>query len=306
MFDSKLIKKISSNKIFGKAPIILMHVGATGSNFNNWKNIAENSIIVILDGKNDKEDVTYGFKKIIKENAFISDKNGLAKFYLTKDPGCSSLLKPDYKIHSNWYGSHRFKIKDKIIVKTISLSNFLLRHNIKYIDWFIIDIQGMDLLVFKSLSKKIKRKTSIVNIESGFEKFYEKEEPLPNIINYMNKMFDLSDIKFGYNYKVKSNILSKLEKKLLFLTNKPSKMYANLIFTNKSTDKRSILIKTIYLISSNRLLEAKDLINQNLNKYKSLITIKNDIETLLMIKKIFFLITFPYFYIKKYLNNIGK
>ena len=128
MFNSKLIKKISDNKIFIKNPLVLMHIGAADSNFNNWKKIANNSVLIILDGKNDNKDISHGFRKIIKEDVFISNKNGKAKFYLTKDPGCSSLLKPDKKIHTNWYGSHRFNIEKEFIVKTISLNSFLKKH----------------------------------------------------------------------------------------------------------------------------------------------------------------------------------
>ena len=175
MFESKLINLILNDSLFKNKPIVLMHLGAAGSNFNYWKKISKNSILISLDG-NDKFDKTnINFKKTIKENIIISDKKGLSKFYVTKDPDCSSLLKPNLKVNDNWYFSHRFKVKNKIKVKTTTINDFLSKHKLNYIDWFVIDIQGMDLKIVKDLKDHIRNKIKIIDIEPGFEKFYEKE-----------------------------------------------------------------------------------------------------------------------------------
>ena len=303
MFRSNLIKKILNDEIFLKEPLVLMHIGAANSNFDNWKNFAENSILVTIDGNNDNKLIKHRFKKIIKEDVFISNKNGLSNFYLTKDPDCSSLLKPNLKIHENWYVSHRFKIIKKINVKTISINIFLKKHKINYIDYLTTDIQGMDFYVYKSLKNQIKNKISIINIESGLEKFYIKEKSLSEIIDCLNKKFDLSDVKFAYNYKLKSNQLSKFEKKMLFFTNKPSKIYSNLFFSNRNLDQRTLLIKTINLINSNKLFEARNLIFQNIKRFKNFELIYKEIEKYLFQKKILFLVTFPFYFLRKFLNK---
>ena len=302
MFKSDLIKKISNDPIFDRKPIILMHIGAAGSNFKNWKNYSHNSILVIIDGINDNKLIKYKFKKIIKDDIFISNKNKRVNFYLTKDPSCSSLLKPNLKVYKKIYGSHRFKIVKKIKVKTISIGDFLNKHNINYIDYLTIDIQGMDLLIFKSIKDKIRNNISLINIECGFEKFYFKESSISDVINFFNKRFELSDMRFGLNYKLNSNILSKLEKKMLFLTNKPSKIYSNLFFSNRVVNKRTLLIRLIDLIDANKLFEAKNLMMQNLSKFKNLEHLNNELKKYLFLKKILFLITFPFFYLKKFLD----
>jgi hypothetical protein len=304
MLNSILIRKISNYKIFQKKPINLIHIGAAESNFEQWKDIGQNSIIIILDGKNDKYNSKYKFKKIIKEDIFISNKNGYSKFYLTKDPGCSSLLKPKHKNHYKWYGSHRFEINNEKIVKTVSLKNFLNKKNIDYIDWFVIDIQGMDLVVYESLPKKIKENISIINIESGFKPFYFKEPKLSKIIEKLEEDYSLNDMEFGYNYIVSSKILNKIEKKMLFLTNKQSKLYANLIFLNDKNNLRTILIKIIFLIKNNKIFEAKNILLDNLKDYIELDQALKDLEKVIFIKKIYFIITLPYHYLKKYLRKI--
>ena len=44
-----LLKKITTQKIFSNKPIVLIHIGADGSKFEIWKNIAQNSILILVD-----------------------------------------------------------------------------------------------------------------------------------------------------------------------------------------------------------------------------------------------------------------
>ena len=64
-------------------------------------------------------------KKHISDSSIISHKNSKSIFYETNDPDCSSLLEPDETYFKNWYFSHRFKVKNKRLVKTISINDFL-------------------------------------------------------------------------------------------------------------------------------------------------------------------------------------
>tara|TARA_Y100000389_G_scaffold195108_1_gene226005 strand:+ start:612 stop:1535 length:924 start_codon:yes stop_codon:yes gene_type:complete len=303
MFESKLINLILNDSLFKKKPIVLMHLGAAGSNFNDWKKISKNSVLISLDGNDKIEKININFKKIIKENIIISNKKGLSKFYVTKDPHCSSLLKPDLKINNSWYFSHRFKIQKKIKVKTTTINDFLSKHKLNYIDWFVIDIQGMDLKVVKDLKDHIRNKIKIINIEPGFEKFYEKEDSFLDIYKFLNKKFQFSDMKFGFNFKIKNSNLGFLDKKFLFLGNTPSKVYTNLIFTNKKVDKRTILIKIIYLLESNKYYEAKNIIDDNFKKHRISNNFKIEINRLIFLNKIILIGFYPYFFIKKVLIN---
>ena len=303
MFKSKLINLILNDSLFKTKPIVLMHLGSAGSNFNDWKEISKNSILVSLDGSDETEKIDINFKKVIKESIIISNKKGLSKFYVTNDPHCSSLLKPDLKINNDWYFSHRFKVKKEINVKTTTINNFLSKHKLNYIDWFVIDIQGMDLKVVKSLKNQIRNKIKIINIEPGFEKFYEKEDSFLDIYNFLSKKFIFSDMKFGFNFKVMNKNLNYLDKKFLFLANTPSKVYSNLIFINKDKDKRTILIKIIYLLQSGKYYEAKDVIHANYKKFKISNNLKAEINRLIFLEKIMLIGFYPYFYIKKVLIN---
>jgi hypothetical protein len=57
-----------------------MHIGAAEFNFEQWKDIGQNSIIIILDRKNDKYNSKYKFKKIIKEDILFLIRMAIQNF----------------------------------------------------------------------------------------------------------------------------------------------------------------------------------------------------------------------------------
>jgi len=247
-----------------------MHLGSAGSNFKIWSDVAHNSILISVDGSKTNLVDKKNFQKYIFDGSVISYKNSKNIFYETKDSDCSSLLEPDETFLKNWYFSHRFKVKKKRLIKTISINDFLKKKKIKYIDWLVTDVQGLDLKVIKSLKKDIKNNLSIIDIETGFFNFYKKQDNISDVFKHLSKTFEFNDMKFGYNYKVDSKKISTLGKKVLFNMNNPSKIYSNLIFLNKNLNLRCVLMKVFYLVKNDKLFEAKEI----LEKFR-----KNDIHS---------------------------
>ena len=276
-----------------------MHLGSAGSNFKIWSDVSHNSILISIDGNNTDKINKRMFKKYIFDGSVISYKNGRSVFYETNDPDCSSLLEPDEKFLKNWYFAHRFKVKKKRLIKTISINSFLKKKKIKYIDWLVVDVQGLDLRIIKSLEKNIKNNISIIDIEPGFFSFYKKADKISDVFKYLSTKFEFNDINFGYNFKVKSKNISKLEKKVLFNMNNPSKVYSNAIFLNKSLNLRFILMKIFYLVENDKLFEAKEVLEKFYKNDKYLKNIYDQINTEIRYKKIKFLFSFPIFFLKR-------
>jgi len=280
-----------------------MHIGSAGSNFKDWLDLSNNSILVSVDGNKSNSKNDKIFKKTINNDSIISYKNGKSIFYITKDPDCSSLLKPDETKFKDWYFSHRFKVKKKKICKVISINNFLKKNKIRYIDWLIIDVQGLDLKIIKNLKDKIRSEISVIDIEPGFFSFYKKSDKISDVFQFFSKRFEFSDMSFGYNFKINNKNISKFEKKILFNMNNPSKVYSNIIFINKSLNLRSTLLKTYYLIKNNKFFEAKHMLNNFPKKDEALNEICNEINNKIKYKKIKFLIYFPFFLLRKFFKN---
>ena len=197
-----MIKKILNHKLMIKNPPVIIDLGASGESYDTWKKIYSHSIFIALDG-DDRKKINYKnkFKKYIPINKIIDKKKNKRDFYLTKSPYCSSLLKPSKKTRE-WFFHDQFKVTKKKTVKTTTLNEILKIKKIKKIDILKIDLQGIDLEVFKSISKKITKNIKFIDIEPSLYGFYELEKNnVSETIKHMEKEFFVEDIKFGKHIK---------------------------------------------------------------------------------------------------------
>jgi len=295
-----LIKHIINSKIFKKKPIVLMHLGAVGSDFLIWKDLREQSTLVTVDGHVNKVKNYNNYKKIINKECLISNKNGYSTFYITKDPDCSSLLEPNNSKLEKWYGKHRFKVKKKIKVKVLSINKFLKENKINYIDWLVMDLQGIDLELVKSLDPKIRNGISIIELEPGFEEYYKGADKMGDVFNFMSKQFEFADIRFGYNYKIENEQLNLLDKKTLFRLTNPSKLYANIVFNNINKKLLRInFMKLIYLILNNSVFEARNFLFNHLKKNKLFKIINKKLNQKILFLKLIYLCLLPFSLLQK-------
>lgn len=302
---NKIINKIINSKIFLKKPIILIHIGSDGSNFSIWKKIAANSILISVDPSMTKEKNKI-FLKVNHVQKIIDGKNKTKTFYITKDSHCSSLLEPKKNEYNKWYGAHRFKVVKKEQHKVSSLNSMLKDLDINYIDWLVIDAQGVDLKIFNNIDKKIQSKISILDLEPGFFEFYKKADSISEVFSCTKKNFEFEDMTFGYNYRVNSKNLSKFDKKILYRFNRPSKIYSNITFVNKNIDnERILLLKIIYLISKKKFFEAKNILMnyKNISFSKQLIKI---INSRILLHKTIYIFLIPIYFFKKIFTILLK
>ena len=111
-----------------------------------------------------KKKIEKKFKIYLKNFFFfqeaVSNENKKKLFYITKNDAASSLLKPRKKLHKYWTDNKDdtikniadwIKIKRKIKIKTIKLSDFCKKKKINKICYIHCDTQGNDLRVFEGL-----------------------------------------------------------------------------------------------------------------------------------------------------------
>lgn len=304
-----IIQKILNHKSFKNKPPILFHLGASGSLHPAFLKLKNYSVIVGVDGDErdfDKEKTS----KNIKISQIISDKKGKQKFYLTKSPHCSSLLKPKFSELNQWTFKNKFLISKTIKVNTTTINQLLNNLKINYIDYYISDSQGVDLRVFKSVKKEIQKNITAVEFEPGLKDFYEKEDKIYDILKYMNKDYYIEDIRFGTTIKgnVKNfGFFSKLITKILYMINKKSKIYTNLVFFRSvkkynSLNFRNLLFYLTLLIVNKRFLEVINIIDQVKSRDKILINVKQYCNFKIFIGFFLYTLKSPYLIIKKIKN----
>lgn len=167
-----IIRILNSTDLIASPPV-LVDIGASGQLHKKWNLIAKHSICIAFDaderefGFIEKEQST--FKKLFVYNCIVSDEDRYDQpFYLTKSPFCSSILKPDLNNLANYSFANIFKTINTLKLKTISISTALNELNIKQVDWFKTDSQGLDLRLFKNLNKDISEKIIVAEFEPRF------------------------------------------------------------------------------------------------------------------------------------------
>ena len=109
---------------------------------------------------------------------------------ICKNPGVSSIFKPNMKFLSNFRDSDRFKIIKKVNLE----ANFLDSLNIENVDFIKIDIQGAELKALNGSIETLKKAIGL-EIEVEFQKMYE-DQPLYGEIDKFLKNAEYEFIDF--------------------------------------------------------------------------------------------------------------
>lgn len=101
----------------------------------------------------------------------LGDSAGEKVLYLTKEPACSSLYKPDPFLTENYAGLDCAVEVDKTTVSVLPLDQWCRENNVDWIDYLKIDTQGAELDILKGAADIIKTVRSI-EVEVEFNPIY--------------------------------------------------------------------------------------------------------------------------------------
>lgn len=112
----------------------------------------------------------------------ISNEKKKINLNVCKDPGVSSILKPNLNYLSKFRDAERFQIIKEITLEASSIDSL----NIKNADFIKIDIQGAELKALNGCIDTLKE-TIGLEIEVEFQKMYEDQPLFGDINNFLNK-----------------------------------------------------------------------------------------------------------------------
>lgn len=303
-----MINQILSNKVFKEKPLVLLDLGAGGDPKTDWDNFYQYSNIFKLDANDNIKNIKSKDNHInIKE--IIYTKKTKLNFNITNSIFCSSLLIPNKNELQNWVFNPKFKIKKQIKVKTKTIKEIIREKKIKYIDWIKLDLQGIDLKIFKSIPKKLRENIFVAEFEPGLYNFYKEEDKLSDILDFMEKDYLVEDFTFSSSIRVNHSFFNSLgfwKKKSLNIINKKSKFYSNISFLKKNNilpkkDKRSILLMLAILILKKRFIEALELIKKNQKIDPIMNVIEDEILKKIRYGVFLYFLSRPYYFFKKML-----
>lgn len=124
----------------------------------------------------------------------LGEKNEKRKLYVTQDPKCTSLYKPNENFLKLYHELQYVNLKKETEIETITLETFVDRHSIDEIDFIKIDVQGAALDVFKG-SKKLLNNVLKIVCEVEFVPLYQ-DQPLFGDVSKFLSNYNLMFNKF--------------------------------------------------------------------------------------------------------------
>lgn len=136
----------------------------------------------------------------------ISSNEGTAILNITKQPGLSSLLKPDYSIVNRFHTAGYFNVASTILVKTASLDHSATQYGFSDACFLKLDTQGSELDILRSGSKLLTESILGVYIEVFFHQFYVGQPLFSEIDSYLRKLnFSLFDLELKVKRRASFN-----------------------------------------------------------------------------------------------------
>jgi len=255
-----IIDKILRLEEFKRTPPVFVDIGASGHLNKEWKKIAKYSICIAFDA--DDRDVEYvekessNYHRLVMFNKIVAEDSGKKKFFLTRSPYCSSVLRPNIDKLKDWSFCELFEVEREIEIESISLSSVLSKLSLDYVDWFKTDSQGMDLRLFRNLGEKIIPKVIVAEFEPGIMDSYVGEDKMHEIMEFMEKYpFWLDSLKVKGTQRIScknySAEFSKIQKKIINFSLKASAFWGEMSYINTfqeeaTWNKRDLLLGWIF------------------------------------------------------------
>jgi FkbM family methyltransferase len=112
--------------------------------------------------------------------------NETRKLYITNNPMCSSLYKPNEKLISLYQNFEMAYLKSETTIDTIKLDTFIDKYDIGEIDFIKIDVQGAELDIFKGAKKSLKNVLKIVS-EVEFVPHYINQPLFGDVCKFLDE-----------------------------------------------------------------------------------------------------------------------
>ena len=116
----------------------------------------------------------------------LGEKKEKKKIHITNHPMCTSLYEPNekfMKLFNNLDFAYLKKIEE---IETVNLDFFIKEHDIKFIDFIKIDVQGAELDIFRGGKDCLKKVLTIIT-EVEFVQLYKNQPLFGDVSSFLKK-----------------------------------------------------------------------------------------------------------------------
>lgn len=254
------------NDYLKKNPLYIADIGASGGINSRWqkKFFKTKGVLFEPDPKSFHELNQDKDNKFIYFNSALSDSSKRTILNICDWREASSIFEPNFNLLNKYPNPERFKIIDRIHLKTEKLDKLIYDSSINQLDFIKIDTQGSELEILKGAENTLKDVVGL-EVEVEFVELY-KNQPLFSEVNdyLLLKRFDLYDLKMTY-WKKKGLSNDNKKGQLIYadaLYFKPPKFILSM--KNVSSEK---IIRTMFIyLAYGYYSLAKEIIDLSFNK----------------------------------------
>jgi FkbM family methyltransferase len=134
-------------------------------------------------------------------NAAVGVRDERRVFYCTRNPGCSSLLRPNHAFCGSFKDcGPDLEVVEEKVIDTVSLDSFLPKFGVKQIDFLDLDTQGSELEILHGAGAFLSADIAAVKCEVEFSPLYQEQPMFSDVDAYLRRfgfmLFDMSRSRY--------------------------------------------------------------------------------------------------------------
>jgi len=194
---SAFLKKVSPEHIF-----TLVDVGAMGGIEAEWKRIKDDIRVVGFEPDEREFSKLSSSPTRLYLNLAVSQESKDLKFYVSREPGKSSVYEPNLDELRGFPSAQRFETVDKVLIpasRVSTLDTTLRKHQIRDVDFLKLDTQGNELSILIGSRDHLRECVLGLKVEVEFLEMYRDQPLFADVDTFVRAHgFQLMDLRRAY------------------------------------------------------------------------------------------------------------
>ena len=190
-----------SQKLKEMSQLVVLDVGARGGIHPRWSHVSRHITAILFDADAaacvELQHVAGSSTLVI--NTALFESSAEIEFHLCKNPGVSSIYRPNYNLLEQYPNADRFEVVDTVEVQATSLDELWATRSFPKPHFIKIDTQGSELPILRGGADSVLKGMVGVEVEIEYVPIYQGQPLFHEVDALMRSMgFLLYDLKNYY------------------------------------------------------------------------------------------------------------
>jgi FkbM family methyltransferase len=152
--------------------------------FRDFPSLASAATFIAVDAREDQYRGSTNFHRVLCLKKAVSGVPGKRAFYSRAFPECSSFLEPKPELVAAYGMESYFQLKEVSKLECATVSELLEEQNIRRVDFFKTDLEGLDFEILASASELVSQAVCVQS-ELRFQPIFQGEPPFHEVVSYL-------------------------------------------------------------------------------------------------------------------------